>query len=106
MRVEILALAAIVGGCIWALRVLPLRLDISRLPQQGRMARFFAATGVAAIATLCAAGLLPYLLSGDFVAAGIGAVAVITGFFTTRSTVVATVFGSAVYGIAFTQLWV
>lgn len=104
MRGDIFLLAAVVGACIWALRVLPLGLDISRLPQTGRLARFFAATGVAAIATLAAAGLLPYVLGGQSRAAFLGVLAVLGCYGLTRSSVTATVFGSLVYGIAFTQL--
>ena len=56
MRGEMILLAALVGACIWALRVLPLFL-VSVTPG-GRLARFFAATGVAAIAALRQRGII------------------------------------------------
>lgn len=98
MRAEIVVLAACVGACIWALRVLPLGLDLRRTA--GRWARFFAATGVAAIASLFAAGVIPSL-QGAPLATVLGCLGVVGGYAISRSTVAATLLGSLIYGIAF-----
>ena len=100
MRGEIVVLAMAVGVCIWALRVLPLGLDLRRMSAHGRLARFFAATGVAAIASLFAAGMIPSLQAAPF-ATVIGCFGVIGTYAVTRSTVAATLLGSVIYGIAF-----
>lgn len=100
MRGEIVLLAAAVGACIWALRVLPLGLDLRRITENGRLARFFAATGVAAIASLFAAGVLPSLQTVPF-ATVIGCLSVISIYAVSRSTVAATLLGSLIYGIVF-----
>lgn len=100
MRAEIVLLAAAVGVCIWALRVLPLRLDMGRIPAKGRWARFFAATGVAAIASLSAAGMIPSIQAAPF-ATVMGCFGVVGSYAISRSTVIATLFGSLIYGIAF-----
>lgn len=100
MRAEIVLLAAAVGVCIWALRVLPLGLNLRRISQHGRWARFFAATGVAAIASLFAAGVIPSLQAAPL-ATVLGCFAVVGCYSISRSTVAATLFGSLIYGIAF-----
>jgi hypothetical protein len=79
------------------LRVLPLFL--LRVAPGGRMARFFAATGVAAIAALFAAGVLGQ--GGAPLATLLGSAAVVGVFYATRSVVAATLAGSLIYGIAF-----
>ena len=56
MRFEIFALIAVVGAFVWAFRALPMRLDMAKMPEKGALARFFAATGVAA-------PVLPHLLA-------------------------------------------
>lgn len=103
MRSEIVLLAASVGACIWALRVLPLGLDMQRFSTQGRWARFFAATGVAAIASLFAAGMIPSLQSAP-VATVVGCLGVVGAYAASGSTVAATLVGSLIYGIAFSYL--
>lgn len=100
MRSEIILLAAAVGVCIWALRVLPLGLDLRRMSEHGRWARFFAATGVAAIASLFAAGVIPSLQGATF-ATVVGCLAVMGTYAISRSTVAATLLGSLIYGIAY-----
>ena len=97
MRSEVILLAATVGACIWALRVLPLFL--LRVAPGGRLARFFAATGVAAIAALFAVGVLGQRAAP--LATLLGSAAVVAVFYATRSVVAATLIGSAIYGIAF-----
>ncbi len=100
MRVEIVLLALGVGACIWALRVLPLRLDMRDVPAGSRWARFFAATGVAAIASLFAAGVIPSLQDAPF-ATVLGCLSVMGIYAVSGSTVTATIIGSLIYGIAF-----
>lgn len=101
MRVEIIVLAAIVGFCNWAFRFFPTRADLSGLPDKSPLARFLSATGPAAIATLFVASILPRLSP----AAGLptpllaGSAAVVAVFAGSRSVVVATMSGSAIYAL-------
>ena len=104
MRAEILALAALVGAFVWAFRVLPMRVSLAKFPEKGRLSRFFAATGVAAIATLFAASMLPEFASGRAVPAILGSLAVVAVYLPSKSTVLATMAGAAVYGAVFAIL--
>lgn len=99
MRAEILTLALIVGACTWAFRFFPTRADLSALPQDGWLARFLAATGPAAIATLFTASALPMVQGGLPVPLALGTGAVLAVFALTRSAVGATMAGSAGYGL-------
>ena len=99
MRAEILTLALIVGAFTWAFRYLPLRADLSRLPEGGRLSRFLAATGPAAIATLFTASALPYLQGVLPLPLILGTGAVLAVFAATPSVVGATMAGSAGYGL-------
>lgn len=103
MRAEILILALIVGVFTWAFRFFPTRADLSALPQGGRLSRFLAATGPAAIATLFTASALPYLQGDLPLPAIIGTFAVLVVYAASRSVVGATMAGSAVYGLV---VWV
>lgn len=100
MRVEILALAALVGAFVWAFRVLPIQVNLAKMPEKGGLARFFAATGVAAIATLFAASMLPEFGAGRAVPAILGSLAVLAAYLPSKSTVLATMAGAAAYGAA------
>ncbi len=101
MRIEILTLALIVGACTWAFRYFPTRADLSALPQDGWLARFLAATGPAAIATLFTASALPMVQGGLPLPLALGTGAVFATFALTRSAVGATMVGSAAYGLGF-----
>ena len=103
MNPELLALAALVGAANWAFRYFPTRLDASALLQSGPWARFLAATGPAAIATLAVASLLPMVTASraDLVPLGAGVGAVLAAYLWRRSVVAATLAGSAAYGLAF-----
>lgn len=103
MNPDLLALALVVGGCNWAFRYLPTRLDASALPQGGPWARFLAATGPAAIATLAVASLMPLVTARAtaLVPLAAGVAAVLGVFLWRRSVVAATLAGSAAYGLAF-----
>jgi hypothetical protein len=103
MRAEILTLALIVGALTWAFRFFPTRADLSALPQGGALARFLAATGPAAIATLFTASALPYLNGGVPVPLLLGIGAVLAVFAFSRSVVGATMAGSVAYGFG---VWV
>ncbi len=104
MRVEIFALIALVGACVWALRALPLRMDLARMGAGGALARFFAATGVAAIATLFAASIVPEVAAGRTLPALIGSAAVLAVYLPSRSVVLATLAGASAYGAGFAFL--
>ena len=99
MRVEVLMLALLVGAYTWAFRYFPTRADLSAMPQGGPLARFLAATGPAAIATLFTASALPFLQGGLPVPLALGTAAVLAVFAATRSVVGATMAGSVCYGL-------
>lgn len=101
MRSEVLALALIVGGCNWLFRYGPLRADLSGLKGTGPLARFLAATGPAAIATLFVASVLPELQLGAQPQLFAGVAAVLGVFFVSRSVVLATLAGAAGYGLGY-----
>jgi hypothetical protein len=63
------------------------------------MARFFAATGVAAIATLFAASVLPEFSAGRIGPAVLGSLAVLAVYMPSRSVIMATLAGAAAYGM-------
>lgn len=102
MRPEVLTLALAVGALTWAFRYLPMRTGLHAVRPDTVIGRFLAATGPAAIATLLAAELLPYLwvaLTGQVpLVAGIAAVLAV--FRWQRAVVPATLAGSALFGLA------
>ena len=104
MRAEILILALVVGACTWAFRFFPTRADLSALPAGGRLSRFLAATGPAAIATLFTASALPLLQSGAPLPLLAGTAAVLGLFALTRSAVSATLAGGLTYGLVFAAI--
>ncbi len=102
MRSEVLLLALITGACTWAFRYLPLRLDLSDLKPGSRLGRFLAATGPAAIATLFVSEVMPYLrqpLTGQAPLV-LGTLAVLAVFAASRSSVLSTMAGAVVFGLA------
>jgi len=103
MSPDLLTMALIVGLFTWAFRFLPTRLDLSKLHPDGRLVRFLAATGPAAIATLVVASVLP-LVSGslaEMVPLAVGVLTVVVVFRWRRSVVAATLAGSLAYGVTF-----
>lgn len=103
MNWELLAVAVMTGAANWAFRVLPTRARTDRLAPRGRVERFLAATGPAAIATLFVASILP-ALSFDVRAMApvvIGTAAVIGVYLARRSVVLATLAGAAAHGAVF-----
>ena len=102
MRGEVMLLAVIVGACTWALRYVPLRMDLSNLRPDSLLGRFLAATGPAAIGTLFVAEVLPYLGRPltDQIPLYVGVLAVIAVYAGARSPVLATLAGAVAFGVA------
>ena len=101
MRGDVLTLALIVGAFTWAFRYLPLRADLTDLNPKGPLARFLAATGPAAIATLFVAEVV-VLLQAPLASQSpliTGTLTVVAVFAWRRSVVLATLTGSAAYGL-------
>ena len=103
MTTDLLLMALAVGVATYAFRFGPTKLSLHDLPPGSWRARFLAATGPAAIATLFVATSLPVVRDGAGqtlpLIAGTGAV--LATFFWQRSVVAATLTGAATYGIAF-----
>lgn len=76
------------------------------LPPVGPLARFLAATGPAAIATLFVASVLPQLVPvpRDVLALALGTAATVLAYLPRRSVVAATLCGAAAYGGAIAAL--
>lgn len=110
MTGDLLSLALLAGTANYALRVVPARMQsgkqspgqVSAPPDTGLRARFLAATGPAAIATLFVASALPMLtaLPPDLIALAAGTGAVLAVFAARRSVVAATLAGSVIHGLA------
>ncbi|NEX47053.1 AzlD domain-containing protein [Pseudotabrizicola algicola] len=103
MSLDLLLMALVVGAFTYGFRFGPTKLSLHDLPPQSLRARFLAATGPAAIATLFVASVLPVLRSGGQNALPLiaGTLAVLAVFFWRRSVVAATLSGAAAYGFAF-----
>lgn len=101
MNTELLAVALLAGAANWAFRVLPTQARTDRLPPGGRLERFLAATGPAAIGTLFVASILPMLSTeaAALVPAISGTLAVVAVFIRFRSVVAATLAGALVHGV-------
>lgn len=102
MTGELILLAVLVGGANWAFRVLPILMMRPGGRPGGALARFLAASGPAALATLVVAALLPAAaevqrapaLAFPLVA---GVAATVLAFLPRRSVVAATLAGAAAY---------
>lgn len=103
MNGDLLLMAGLAGAANWGFRYLPTRLNLASLPETGRLARFLAATGPAAIGTLFVASLLPAFypaLTAPWpLLAGVSAVLAIWS--ARRSVVAATLGGALAYGLIF-----
>ena len=103
MRPEVLILTLIVGVFTWAFRFFPLRTDLSDLNPDGPLARFLAATGPAAIVALFVFEVMPLLqaplASQAPLLAGTASVFVVYAW--RKSVVMATLAGSAAFGLTF-----
>ncbi|MEZ5796912.1 MAG: AzlD domain-containing protein [Paracoccaceae bacterium] len=102
MKLELVALALMVGAATWGFRALPVLLMRREARPGGWVARFLAATGPAAIATLFVASVLPQLYPAprEVVALALGVAATVLGFLPRRSVVTGTLCGAVVYGLA------
>ncbi|MGL5010900.1 MAG: AzlD domain-containing protein [Paracoccaceae bacterium] len=102
MNPQLLIMALTVGLATYAFRVGPAKLLRSDMPEGSLLARFLAATGPAAIATLFTASVLPLLRTQTLPLPLIaGTLTVIAIFFWRRSVVLATLAGAAAYGAVF-----
>ncbi|MGV8987962.1 MAG: AzlD domain-containing protein [Cypionkella sp.] len=100
MRAEVLELALIAGVLTYLWRYLPLRANLSDMTPGGILARFLAATGPAAIATLFVAEMMPLLHAtlpqqGRI---GVGVITVLLAYYWRRSVVFATLAGAVACG--------
>lgn len=102
MSIDLLLMALVVGLATFGFRFGPTRVDLSALPQEGWLARFLASTGPAAIATLFVASILPMIngFGGVYLPLSLGVAAVLVTFAYTRAVVLATLAGSACFGVA------
>ena len=102
MRTEVLALCLIAGVLTYLWRYLPIRLDLGGMGTKGWVARFLAATGPAAIATLFVAEMLPVIAkAGPELAHGAaGVLGVLAVWLWRRSVVAATLVGACAAGLA------
>ena len=106
MNTDLVVLAALAGAANWAFRALPTMLLKTEPKPGGTMARFLAATGPAAIATLFVASILPevYPQQKNLIPLLAGVAATVLAFLPRRSVVVATLAGALAYGLAFWAL--
>lgn len=101
MSGEVLLLALIVGLANWGFRTLPIRFGLGGGAEGGVLARFLAAVGPAAIATLFVASSLPFVQAGEILAPLAGTGAVVAVWVWRRSVVVATLAGALAYAAGF-----
>ena len=102
MRAEVLELALIAGVFTYLWRYLPLRANLGDMPPNGLLARFLAATGPAAIATLFVAELFPVFHTSlaHQARALVGILGVLLAYRWRKSVVFATLAGAFACGIA------
>lgn len=100
MNTELLTVALLAGAANWAFRALPVLLRTDRMAAGGWLERFLSATGPAAIATLFTASVLPALVPdlARLLPLITGILAVLGGYFATRSVVAATLAGAIAHG--------
>ena len=101
MSGEVLLLALVVGLANWGFRTLPIRFGLGGGAEGGVLARFLAAVGPAAIATLFVASALPFVQEGAVMAPMAGTAAVVAVWVWRRSVVLATLAGALAYAGGF-----
>jgi hypothetical protein len=106
MNGDLVMLAVLAGAANWAFRTLPVLLMKHEARPGGAMARFLAATGPAAIATLFVASILPQVwpAASDIGPLVAGIAATVAGFWPRRSVMAGTLAGAFAYGIVFALL--
>ncbi|THD81466.1 hypothetical protein E7811_16240 [Aliigemmobacter aestuarii] len=99
----LILMAVLAGAANWAFRALPTILMRREARPGGLAARFLAATGPAAMATLFVAALLPELAPAPKAPVPLlaGLAATVLAFLPRRSVVAATLSGALAYGLAF-----
>lgn len=102
MNGDLVLMAVLAGAANWAFRALPTMLMRHETQPGGLMARFLAATGPAAIATLFVASVLPQLwpMPRDLLPLALGTAATVLAFWPRRSVVAGTLAGAVAYGAA------
>lgn len=100
MSLDLFLMALAVGVVTYAFRFGPTKLSLHDLPPSSLRARFLAATGPAAIATLFVASILPLVQggAGQALPFAAGTATVLAVFFWRRSVVAATLAGAFAYG--------
>lgn len=103
MNGGLLLMAVLAGAANWAFRALPTMLMRREARPGGAAARFLAATGPAAMATLFVAALLPELHPAPRAPLPLmaGMAACVLAFLPRRSVVGATLSGALAYGLVF-----
>lgn len=101
MNWDLLTVAVMAGAANWAFRALPVLARTDKLAVGGWLERFLSATGLAAIATLFVAAILPALTPemARLLPVIIGTLAVLGVFFFSRSVVLATLAGAVAHGM-------
>lgn len=101
MNWDLLTVAVMAGAANWAFRALPVLARTDKLAVGGWLERFLSATGLAAIATLFVAAILPALTPemARLLPVIIGTLAVLGVFFFSRSVVLATLAGAFAHGM-------
>ena len=101
MSGTVVLLALVVGAANGGFRYLPIRFGLGGGTGGGVLARFLAAVGPAAIATLFVASSLPFVQGGAVVAPVAGTAAVVAVWVWRRSVVLATLAGAVAYAAGF-----
>ena len=101
MSWDLLTVALLAGAANWAFRALPILARLERVAASGRLGRFLASTGPAAIATLFVAAILPSLTPDPsrLLPVIIGTLVVLMLWFTRKSVVLATLAGALAHGV-------
>ncbi len=102
MKTGLIVMALLAGSANWAFRALPTLLLRRELHPERLAARFLAATGPAAIATLFVASVLPQLwpVPREMLPLAAGTLATVLAFWPRRSVVAGTLTGAAAYAAA------
>jgi branched-subunit amino acid transport protein len=103
MNGDLVLMAVLAGAANWAFRALPVLMMKGEARPGGTMARFLAATGPAAIATLFVASILPQVwpVPKEIWPLFAGVAGTLAGFWPRRSIVAGTLAGACAYGAVF-----
>ncbi|MBI6548390.1 L-valine transporter subunit YgaH [Xenorhabdus lircayensis] len=102
---KILFIGLVVGAANFLFRYLPLRLDANRLPsgKAGKMGIILDSIGIASICSLLIVSSIPDVMKEHpkIFPSLIGCLTICLFFYKTRSIIIATLSGAAVFGIIF-----